>query len=78
MSDAPDSGRDPAAARYAVLQLARLSGALLALGGALVLSGNVSWLPQLPDAVGYALLVTGVADFFAVPVLLARRWKRNP
>jgi hypothetical protein len=61
-----------------VLQLVRLSGALLALGGVLVMSGKVSWLPHLPDAIGYALVGLGVADFFALPPLLAKRWKSKP
>ncbi len=69
------SGRDPAAARFAVLQAVRLSGAVLALLGVLVMSGNVDWLNAIPKIVGYPLLLAGMAEFFFVPPLLARRWK---
>ncbi len=76
MSTAPD--RDPAAARFAVLQLVRLSGALLALAGVLIITGKVSWLPNLPEAAGYVLIAAGLADFFVAPLFLARRWKSRP
>lgn len=69
------SGRDPAIARFAVLQTVRLSGALIALAGVLVSSGNVAWLKAVPPAAGFPLLLVGMVDFFFVPPLLARRWK---
>lgn len=72
------SGRDPAAARFAVLQLVRLSGALLAFAGVLLVAGNVDWLPKLPEPAGYVLIGVGLVDFFAAPMLLARRWKSRP
>ena len=74
----PNSAADPAAARFAVLQLVRLSGALLALAGVLIASGKATWLPQLPEALGYVLIGAGHIDFFAVPPILARRWKTKP
>lgn len=67
--------RDPAAARFAVLQVLRLSGALLTLLGLLVLSGNVAWLRAIPPAAGYPLAIAGLLDFFFVPRIIARRWK---
>lgn len=70
--------RDPAAARFAVLQLVRLSGVLLAFAGVLIISGKVSWLQGLPEALGYVLIAAGLADFYAAPMLLARRWKSKP
>lgn len=63
---------DPAAARFLILQVLRLSGALLALGGVVVLSGRFGTLP--PEA-GYALVGVGLAEFFFLPPLLAKRWK---
>lgn len=63
-----------AAARFFVLQAVRLSGALLALGGMALLSGRLGAIPPL---VGYALVGVGLADFFAVPPLLAKRWKSS-
>lgn len=69
--------RDPAVTRFAVLQAVRLSGALLVLLGVLVLSGNVGWLKGVPDAAGAALAAVGLAEFFALPPLLARKWKSD-
>ena len=76
MSGAPE--RDPAAARFAVLQMVRLSGAVLALGGVLIVAGKAAWLPKLPEAVGYVLIAAGLIDFYVAPMLLARRWKSKP
>jgi hypothetical protein len=64
--------RDPAEARFFVLQLVRLSGVLLALGGVVLLSGRFGDFPQIA---GYAIVLAGLAEFFAVPPILARRWK---
>lgn len=69
------TGPDPAAARFAIIQAVRLSGAALAILGILVLSRRVSWLAPWPDSVGYLLAGIGLADFFVVPAVLARRWR---
>ena len=69
--------RDPAIARFAVLQLVRLSGTLLVLAGALVASRKVGWLSGLPEAAGYVLMAAGLADFFALPPLPAKRWRSS-
>ena len=63
--------RDPAAGRFWMLQLMRLGGILLALGGILILSGKVNG----PDVLGYGLLVFGAFEFFAMPHFLSRMWK---
>ena len=63
--------RDPAASRYWMLQLMRLGGILLVLGGVLIISGRVNGPPEL----GYGLLVLGAFEFFFLPVMLAKRWK---
>jgi len=82
MTDLPGASKnsdpDPAAARFAVLQLVRLSGAVLVFVGVLIASGNVAWLQGLPAAVGYVLIGAGLIDFFVAPMLLARRWKSKP
>ena len=62
---------DPAAARFFALQAIRLSGLVMAVFGALILGKVV----DLPQAVGYVLLVLGGLDFFVVPTLLAKKWK---
>lgn len=64
--------RDPAAARFAVIQVMRLAGVAMVVLGMLVATGR---LPQLPAWSGYLLLVLGLADVFIVPTLLARRWR---
>jgi hypothetical protein len=78
MTDLPGAPHDPAAARFAVLQMVRLSGAALALAGVLIASGKMTWLQGLPEAVGYGLTAAGMIDFFVAPMLLARRWKSKP
>lgn len=68
---AEDPAPDPAMARFWMLQLMRLGGALLVLGGVLILGNKVPGPPLL----GYGLLVFGLFEFFAMPALLARRWR---
>lgn len=67
--------RDPAAQRFAIMQAARLAGALMVLAGVLVISGQVGLLAGLPPIAGYVLIAAGLLDFFAVPVVLARIWR---
>lgn len=62
---------DPAAARYAVIQLARLSGMAIVVIGAAMLGGAIPG----PRALAVGLFVGGAVEFFAVPLLLARRWR---
>lgn len=68
---------DATAARFALLQLVRLGGAMLALGGVVVLSHGMPLTRVLPDWLGYGLVLAGVAQFFALPVLLVRSLKRQ-
>lgn len=63
--------------RFALLQLVRLAGALLALAGVVVLSHGNALLRPLPDWLGSAMVVAGAAGFFALPVLIVRHWKRH-
>jgi uncharacterized membrane protein HdeD (DUF308 family) len=72
------SGRDPAAARFAVIQVLRLSGVALVILGLVIVAGPSQRLSGLPDWVGYILLIAGLADVFVVPTLLARRWRSPP
>lgn len=70
--------RDPAAARWAVIQLVRALGVVAALCGLLVVAGPPGSLRALPDWAGYLLLGVGLADLFLVPLVLARRWRSTP
>lgn len=63
--------RDPAAARFFVIQIVRLTGIALAVLGLVVLGGRLEW----PKLAGVGLLVAGLFDAMAVPLILARKWK---
>ncbi|WP_428334446.1 hypothetical protein [Novosphingobium sp.] len=69
--------RDPALARFALLQAVRLFAALVALTGAVILSHGQPALAHVPDVAGGALLVIGAAGFFLIPYALAKLWKRQ-
>ena len=64
---------DQAARRFWALQIIRLSGLVMVLLGAMAIAGTV----DLPEIAGAALLFAGAFDFFAFPVLLARKWKSD-
>lgn len=67
--------RDPAAARFWMIQLHRLAGMVLVVLGAMVVAGRLDW----PTALGPVLMIVGMIDFFLVPLLLSRFWKtREP
>ena len=61
---------DPAARRFFVIQMLRLTGAIMVVVAILILTDTL----DVPDIVGYVLLAFGLADFFVVPTLLSRRW----
>ncbi len=66
---------DPALPRFMVLQVVRLIGAGMALAGVVIRSHGQPALAHIPDPVGDALIVLGAGVFFAVPIMLAKRWK---
>ncbi|UIP06574.1 hypothetical protein LY632_12910 [Erythrobacter sp. SDW2] len=57
--------------RFFMLQMIRLSGAFLALLGAIIISGRLIDIPEL----GYVLLVIGALDLFLVPNMISRSWR---
>ncbi|MEO1969722.1 MAG: hypothetical protein ABGW87_13555 [Sphingomonadaceae bacterium] len=63
--------RDPAAGRYAIMQLARLGGMAMVVIGAAMLGGAIPG----PRELAIALFIGGAAEFFFVPLILARRWR---
>ena len=65
---------DPARQRFIALQLLRLSGAVFALLGLLVVAKRI----DMPLVAGYVFLAVGFLDLFVVPLLLAKRWKSPP
>ena len=58
--------------RFLVLNLIRLSGAIMLVIGLAVVANGVF---GLPVAAGYVLFLIGIVDFMLVPLLLAKRWK---
>lgn len=63
---------DPAPARFAVLSLARLAGAVLVALGLVVSAGRLG---SLPVWLGWPMVLGGVALFLLLPRTLARRWR---
>lgn len=67
------SGRDPAAGRFAAIQITRLIGvACVALGMAIATD---RMLPGVPHWVGYVLIANGLIDVFVIPPILIRKWR---
>lgn len=62
---------ETARARFFLMNMMRLLGAIMIILGMLVTSGTLDW----PRVVGYALLIFGLVDFFVVPLVLARKWR---
>lgn len=57
--------------RFAVINLVRLGGLLMVLAGIAAQQGVL----PLPDPIGLILVVLGLIEFFALPNVLARRWR---
>lgn len=66
--------KDPAKARFMVLQLLRLSGAVLAIFGLSIMAGRFG----LPPLVGAVLFLAGMVELLIVPMILTKRWKSPP
>ncbi len=58
--------------RFLVLNLVRITGAVMLVIGLAVIAREAFGLPK---AAGYVLFVVGFIDFLVVPVFLAKRWK---
>ncbi|QIG54811.1 hypothetical protein G6N82_12195 [Altererythrobacter sp. BO-6] len=59
--------------RFMVMNLMRVSGLVLVLLGIAIARGVI----DLPAPVGWVLAAIGLFDFFFVPSLLARSWRKN-
>ncbi len=58
--------------RFFVLNMVRLSGAILiALGLGIIANGFM----DLPIEAGYAVFAIGVFEFVVLPIILSRKWK---
>lgn len=58
--------------RFLVLNIVRITGAIMLVLGLAVIANGVFGLPK---AAGYVLFVFGIIDFMLVPLLLAKKWK---
>lgn len=67
------SERDPAAGRFAAIQITRLMGVAFVVVGMLFATHRV--LPGLPAWVGYLLIANGLIDVFVIPPILIRKWR---
>ena len=61
--------------RFLVINLCRISGAIMLVIGLAVIAREAFGLPK---AAGYVLFFIGIFDFLLVPVHLAKRWKSKP
>ena len=57
--------------RFVVLNLVRLAGTALTVVSMLILGDAIG----APYALGYVLLALGLVAIFAMPLMLARRWR---
>ena len=74
MTDDPaaNASESVAARRYWTLQFTRLAGIFVTFLGAMMVAGRIDG-----GVAGPVLFVVGPLLFFAVPILLAKRWKRE-
>ena len=61
--------------RFLVINLCRITGAIMLVVGLAVIAREAFGLPK---ASGYLLFLVGMLDFLLVPVLLSKRWKSKP
>ncbi|MFN5127973.1 MAG: hypothetical protein ACK519_06670 [Sphingomonadaceae bacterium] len=61
--------------RFLVINLCRITGAIMLFVGLAVIAREAFGLPK---AAGYMLFLVGMLDFLLVPVLLSKRWKSKP
>ena len=60
--------------RYFVIQFLRIGGVALVLLGILTVRDRI----PVPPIAGYAFILVGLLDVFAVPLILARKWRTPP
>ena len=70
-----DPRRDPAEARWLIIQLVRAIGVGFVLVGLLQTAGRIALLDGIPHWFGYVLVGIGFIDVFVVTRMLAKRWR---
>ena len=61
--------------RFLVINLCRITGAVMLVIGLAVIAREAFGLPK---AAGYVLFLFGMLDFLLVPVFLSKRWNSTP
>jgi hypothetical protein len=61
--------------RFLVINLCRITGAVLLVVGLAVIAREAFGIPK---AAGYLLFAVGMLNFLLVPVFLSKRWKSKP
>lgn len=69
--------RDPAAARFFVIQAVRISGLAIMFYGILAAKARVPWPEGAPVEWAWALALIGASDAFLIPILLSRLWSSD-
>ena len=62
---------DVARGRWMTINLLRIAGVAMVVAGILAVEGVVG----IPAVAGYGLIAVGLIDVFAVPLILARKWR---
>ena len=57
--------------RYFAIQILRIAGVAMVLIGIMIVRGRIA----IDPIAGYLLIVFGLADIVAVPLVLARKWR---
>ena len=60
--------------RYMIIQMLRIFGVAMVIGGILIVRGKIA----LDPMIGYVFIVVGLLDAFGTPLFLARQWRTPP
>jgi len=61
--------------RFIILNILRFSGVIIVMMGLAISVGRL--FPDFPPFLGYLFVVLGMFEFFLLPILLARSWKKK-
>ncbi|KMS60253.1 hypothetical protein V474_00790 [Novosphingobium barchaimii LL02] len=64
---------DPAAARFAMIQVTRIFGVACVIAGMLMANGRL--FAGAPVWIAYLILAIGLVGIFVIPVKMARKWR---
>jgi len=74
-TDDKSSAETRAQYRFLIINLCRITGAIMLVVGLAVIAREAFGLPK---ALGFGLFLIGMIGFMLVPVLLSKRWKSTP